>query len=213
MLPVVFSFMFFLVTCCNSLAQKNVKSNLEIFDDEISKQLELILYKPDLRRDIQFIFSVNSKSSSEEQIRFLNSVIKKTAERSKIWVSLTRGNIASVDSVYNSIYLEIIELKTRYPGFAKNHFLGSKVVRRNLISLISVAVNGNNYGYSYSDTISVNYNDRVELDNIENLETEDYKFTKAEQPRISLYEEIVFPVAVVVVSVAAAIMFFSIRSK
>jgi len=190
-----------------------VRSNLEIFENEISKEIERILYKPDLRKDIQFIFSVKSKKNKNEEVRFLSSVIKKTAERNKVWASLTKGDIISGDTVFNSIYVEIIEMNTKYQGFEVNKFLGSKLVKRSLNSLMKVSIYGNKYDYTSTDIINVNYNDRVELDDIDNIESEDYYFTQAEPPQISVWEEIVFPVTIIAATIAAALLFFAIRSK
>lgn len=162
---------------------------------------------------MQFIFSVNSSNKNEAEVRFINSLIKKAADRNKLRISLTKGNISSNDSVFNSVYIDIVHLKTLYPGFASNKFLGGKSVHRNINALINVTVQGHKYDFSAADTIVVNYRDRVDYSNIENIESGENNFTHAKAPKVSAYEEIVFPVTIVAVSVVAAILFFFIRSK
>jgi len=189
-----------------------VRSNLEIFDREISAQLEQLFYKPDLRRDVQFVFRVNSVSKKEKEVKFLISVIKKTAEKNKIWASFS-DLAASNDSVFNAFIIDIISLGVKYPGFANNKFLGTKIVHRQLTAVIRVEAAGVNYFYNNTDSILINYKDRVDYNDIEDIETEDYNFTRASHPHASVWEEIVFPAAIIIVSVAAAVLFFTIRSK
>ncbi len=174
--------------------------------------MDRILYKPDLRRDVQFIFSIKSEKNDENEVRFIASLIKKAAERNRVWASFSE-ELVSNDSASNRITINIIELRTKYPGFAKNKFLGTKKVWRNLSGRLKVQSEGTNYSYQSIDSIIVNYKDRVEYDDIDNIESNEYRFTAAKPPGISLWEEIVFPAAVITVSVAAALLFFIIRSK
>ncbi len=191
-----------------------MRSNLEIFDKEISAGLEQLFYKPDLRRDVQFVFRVNSASKKEKEVKFLISVIKKTAEKNKIWASFSdAASQVSNDSVYNTFIVDIISIGVKYPGFAKNKFLGTKTVHRQLTAVIKVETAGANYFYNNIDSILINYSDRIDNGDIENVESEDYDFTRAAHPHASIWEEIVFPAAIIVVSVAAAVLFFTIRSK
>jgi len=188
------------------------RPNLEIFDKEISGQLERIFYKPDLRRDVQFIFWVRSLNNKEEEVKFIVSVIKKTAERMKIRAGFSEQT-TSTDSVYNAFRIDIKEMGTKYPGFASNKFLGDKFVNRNLYAKIEVKSGAASYFYDDTDSITVNYSGKVDLTEIENIESSDYKFTQAIAPAVSTFEEIVFPVSIIALSVITAVLFFSIRSK
>jgi len=188
------------------------QSNLEIFDKQISDGLEEIFWKPDIRRDVQFVFKIMSLKNSDEEIKFLTSVIKKYAEKNRLRASFTKET-ASSDTVFNSVRIDIAELGTKYPGFSSNKFLGDKTIKRNLSGSIAVEISGGNYVYNDRDSIIINYKDEVDYEEIENIESGNYSFSHSAAPAISTFEELFFPAAIITVSALAAVLFFVIRSK
>lgn len=188
------------------------RPNLEIFDKAISERIEEILYMPDLRRENQFIFRIRSLRNYEDEVKFVTSVVKKTADKVKIRASFSK-EIASADTIYNAVWIDINELGTRYPGFASNKFLGEKFVNRNLFGSIRVEISAVPEFYSNRDSININYIDEVDYNEIENIESVDYKFTYAKVPKVSTFEELIFPAAIIAVTALAAVLFFTIRSK
>jgi hypothetical protein len=187
-------------------------SNLEIFEKKISEQLDEIFYKPDIRRDVQFIFVIKSLKNDRQEVKFLTTVIKRAAERNKIRANFS-NEAASNDSVFTSFWITVAELNTKYNGFNKNKFLGTKTIKRNISGRVNVEAAGGNYPYNETDTINISYHDEVAYDMLENIESPDYKFTQAAAPKVSVWEETVFPAVLIAVSIAAAVLFFTIRSK
>jgi hypothetical protein len=187
--------------------------SLEIFEKQISGRLEEIFYMPDLNRENQFIFRISSSKRNDDEVKFVTSVVKKTAERIKIKASFSKDEISSHDSASYAVLIDIISLGTKYPGFASNNFLGDKTVKRNLYGSIRVEISSNTVFSGRQDSIKINYTDEVDYREIENIESADYKFTHATSPKVSTFEEIVFPAAIIAVTAFAAVLFFAIRSK
>jgi hypothetical protein len=211
--------LFLIVLCTNISGQVERKSNIEVFDDIISSGFEKIYYYPGLNRNFEFIFIVNSDKSeanrkrTEDINRYLVSLIKKTASANNLRFSIAPDTFSvRNDSGYNIINLKVFELETKYSGFKKNKFLGDKTMERNIKVNIGVNITPGN-APEITDRISGDYRDEVNYDNYEELEASQYIFTHGKAPNISSIETIVFPVLLIVVSAAATILFFTIRSK
>jgi hypothetical protein len=109
--------------------------------------------------------------------------------------------------------LNVLSMETRYPGFVKNRFLGTKTINRNIIVNISAELKTSDGAVNIKDTISSIAADEVDFDNYEQLESSDYDFTAGVPPSVSTIERIFFPVLVICVTAAATILFFAIRTK
>jgi hypothetical protein len=188
------------------------KPSLEIFDKLISERIEEIFYLPDLDRSSQFVFKIHSNSNKEDEVKFLTSVLKKTSDRLKLRAAFSK-EMAAQDSLYNAVWIDIRELGVRYPGFKTNRFLGEKSVKRNLFGNIRVEISAVHPFYNLQDSILVSYSDEVDYKEIENIESADYSFTHSKAPKVSTFEEIIFPAAIIAVTALAAVLFFTIRSK
>ena len=188
------------------------RSNLEIFDKAISERIEEILYMPDLHRGNQFIFRIRSLRNNDDEVKFVTSVIKKTADKIKIRASFSK-EMSSSDSIYNAVWIDISELGTKYPGFSSNKFLGEKFVKRNLFGSIRVEISAAPVSYNNRDSITINYADEINYMEIENIESVDYKFTHSKAPQVSTFEDLIFPAAIIAITALAAVLFFTIRSK
>jgi hypothetical protein len=207
------------VLCTAIYSQDGRKTNIEVFDNIITAGLEKFMYYPGLNRNFEFIFIVNpvesggSSKRADDINRYLSSIIKKTASSNKLNFSIAQDTFSvSKDSGYNAVALQVFELETKYTGFKKNKFLGEKTLERNIKVNIGVNITSAS-GFSLSDKILSDYKDEVKYDDSENLEASQYSFTHAVVPKISSFETIVFPVLLIVVSAAATILFFTIRSK
>lgn len=195
-------------------AQNNIKSNLEVFEQEISGELEKFFFLPGVNRDVKFVFWVSSPKKSKEDKKFIESVVKKTAERNKLKYSIGKDEVMdSPDTVYNKCEVTVNKLYTDYTKLIKNGFLGEKSMQREITSSLDVNISLNNGEVLVSDEIKTKYDDEIPYDDYTQFESAEYKFTQSTQPDISLLESIIFPVAVVTISAVAAILFFSIRSK
>jgi len=195
-------------------AQTNIKSNLEVFEQEISGELEKFFFLPGVNRDVKFVFRVSSPKKSKEDKKFIESVVKKTADRNKLKYSIAKDEVMdSPDTVYHKCAITVNKLYTEYPKLIKNGFLGKKSMQREITSSLDVNISSNNGEVLVSDEIKTKYDDEIPYDDYTQFESAEYKFTQSSQPDISLLESIIFPVAVVAVSAVAAILFFSIRSK
>lgn len=195
-------------------AQTNIKSNLEVFEQEISGELEKFFFLPGVNRDVKFVFWVSSPKKSKEDKKFIESVVKKTAERNKLKYSIAKDEVMdSPDTVYNKCEVTVNKLYTDYTKLIKNGFLGEKSMQREITSSLDVNISLNNGEVLVSDEIKTKYDDEIPYDDYTQFESAEYKFTQSTQPDISLLESIIFPVAVVTISAVAAILFFSIRSK
>ena len=67
---------------------------------------------------------------------------------------------------------------------------------------------------SYTPTVIIaERTDEIDYDDLPNVETPDYSFTTAEPPPLSEFETVIFPAILVLISAAAIVLFFTIRSK
>jgi hypothetical protein len=190
------------------------KSNAEILEQDISAELEKFLFYPDLDRTFQFVFFVTSSKKSETEEKFVKSVVRKTADRLKIRVSFSSSEeTASNDSVYNKVKIVINKMQTRYPKFGKNNFLGEKTMVREITSDLDLEIRSSDNRFSLSDKISTRHKDEVVYDEYERYQNDEYLFTQAVTPKVSIFETIFFPALIITVSAVAAILFFSIRSN
>jgi len=212
-------FLFYCIISTVIYSQDERKTNIEVFDNIITAELEKFLYYPGLNRNFEFIFIVNPVESggsikrAGDINRYLSSIIKKTASSNKLNFSIAPDTLSvNKDSGYYAVALQVFELETKYTGFKKNKFLGEKTLERNIKVNIGVNITSGS-GFNLSDKILSNYKDEVKYDDYENLEASQYSFTHADAPKLSTFETIVFPVLLIVASAAATILFFTIRSK
>jgi hypothetical protein len=202
------------VNFCILQGQTPKKTNLEVLEQDISGELEKFLYYPDLNRDIQFVFYVTSVSKDKNEKKFIESVIKKTADKNRLKISFSKDEqMLSSDSVYNKVNIGIVKLKTDYTKFVKNQFLGDKSMQRVVTSELSVEITTNSNTLSVKDSILTGYKDEIPYENFEEFESGEYHFTQSIPPGISWLETIIFPAVIITVSAVAAILFFTIRSK
>jgi hypothetical protein len=194
------------------------KRNIEIFEQDISAELEKFLYYPDLNRNFQFIFFVTSAENNskkyKEKVSFIISVVKKTAEKNGIRISFAEDSqTVSSDSLHNKVSLIIKKLETSYPRFGKNKFLGSKTLVREIISDLDIEISSSGNMLNIRSNISTRYKDEIDYDEREKYSSEEYSFTQAVAPNLSLFESIFFPALIITVSAVAAVLFFTIRSN
>jgi hypothetical protein len=194
------------------------KTNLEIFDKSISGELEKFYFLPEINRNYQFVFYVTVNNISDAKLKgakeYITGLIKKTAGRNNLNFSIAKdtGSFRS-DSAFYRVNLVINKMRTSYPKFVKNKFLGEKIVQRNIFADLSVVIFSSDGKFQINDGIHVDLKDEVDYENIEQLETEEYSFTQAPPPEVNSIEAVMFPVAIVLISAAATILFFTIRTK
>lgn len=201
-----------------TISQEKPKTNLGIFEETISAELEKLYFYPGVDRDLTFVFVINPEenggSNTGSGTAFLTNLIKKTASANKLNFSITdNASKINTDSAYNLIELQVMNLETRYNGFKKNKFLGEKTLSRNIIINIAVELNAAGGAVNVKDYIKYNLTDETAYDNYRQLESPQYDFTKGKPPRIGSFERIIFPVFLICATAAATILFFTIRSK
>jgi len=197
-----------------SFGQSYKKTNLEILEQNISGELEKFFYYPDLNRNFQFVFFVTSSKNDKTEKKFIESVIKKTAGSNNLKISFAKDEqMLSGDSVYNKVRIDIQKLRTTYPRFEKNKFLGEKTMEREIISKLGIGIQSSDEEVKINDRISTNYKDEIPYDDYEQYENEEYSFAQSLPPNVSWFETIFFPALIVTVSAVATILFFTIRSK
>lgn len=205
---------FLIISGLNICFSQTKKTNLEILEQDIQGELEKFFYYPDLNRGFQFVFYVTSAKKDKSEKKFIESVIKKASDKNKLKISFAKDEkMLSDDSAYNKARIDIRKLKTEYPKFGKNKFLGEKSIERRVTSELAIEIKQNNRAVIVEDNISTTYKDDIPYDNYEQYQTDEYSFTQSVPPDISLLESIIFPAAVITVSAVAAILFFTIRSK
>jgi hypothetical protein len=207
-------------SCVTVFGQSEPKKNIEIFEETISAALDKYYYYPEVNRNNTFIFIVNpleeggKNKSSDEASKFLRGIIKKTAARNNLKFSIAEDpSVIEDDSAYTLLILQIVDLGTKYSGFKKNRFLGDKTILRNIITDITVELKTSDGKVNLKDFINNTSQDEVNYDNYRQLESEDYDFTQGIPPDISAFERIIFPVLLICVTAAAAVIFFTIRTK
>ena len=195
-------------------AQSSIKSNLSVFEQEISGELDKIFYYPEVNRDVKFVFFVTSARENNEEKKFIESVIRKNAEKNRLKIAFAKDEqMDASDSIYNKCRIVIQKLKTSYPKLIKDGFLGEKTMRREVTSLLNVTLTSSNGTILVSDDINTKYADEILYEDYEVYQSSEYLFTQSSPPDISFFESIFFPAAVVTLSAVAAILFFTIRSK
>lgn len=211
-----------LITCSIVIvfSQSEPKKNIEIFEETISSALEKYYYYPGVSRNNLFIFVVNppeeneKKRSDDESSKFLRSIIKKTAAGNNLKFSFADDpSVIADDSAYNLLILQVVKLETKYTDFKKNRFLGDKTLFRNIITNITAELKTSDGKVNLKDIIKNTSQDEVRYDNYRQLESADYDFTQDTPPNISAFERIIFPVLLICVTAAAAVIFFTIRTK
>jgi hypothetical protein len=120
---------------------------------------------------------------------------------------------ASTDSVYNKVKIVVNKLRTRYPKFGKNNFLGEKTLVRELTSDLDIEITASNNKFSVKDKILTRSKSEIVHDEYERYQNDEYIFTQSVPPDISFFESIFFPALVITVSAVAAVLFFAIRSN
>jgi len=197
-----------------STAQSQVKSNLVVFEQEISGELDKFFFYPQIERDRKFVFWVSSVKKNKEEKKFIESVIKKNAEKNKLKIAFAKDEqMDAPDTVYNKCRITIEKLKTEYTKLIKNRFLGEKSMQRKVTSELGIEISGSQGSMLVNDVIKTNYEDEIPYDDYNVYESSEYKFTQSIPPNISFLESIIFPAAVVTLSAVAAILFFTVRTK
>jgi hypothetical protein len=189
------------------------KNNLEVFEKLLSDAIKELIYKPDVNRDINFIFNIRDKNSDNDNISFLKNTIKKIFKEENLKISFSNNDSLTADSNTNIIALTIIGFNTRYNGFVKNKFLGEKTVKREINIVFDYHIKKMVFSENSTATLKNFSNDEVAYEDIEMLESSPYKFTKSTIPQLSTFENIIFPLTLVIVSAITVIMFFVIRTK
>ena len=206
--------LFAVVLTTGLLAQSQIKSNLVIFEQEISGELDKFFFFPQIERERKFVFWVSSVKKNKEEKKFIESVIKKSAEKNKLKIAFAQNeNMDSPDSIYNKCRITIEKLNTDYTKLIKNGFLGYKSMQRRVTSELDIEISGNTGNMLVNDVIKTDYEDEIPYDDYNVYESSEYKFTQSVPPNISFLESILFPAAVVTLSAVAAILFFTIRTK
>lgn len=162
-----------------------------------------------------FIFAVKTDEKEEKpgsETAFLKSIIKKTAAQNKLNFSFSAGGVKT-DSAYNLLTLQVIRFETKYSGFKKNAFLGSKTIIRNITVNIAAELKTSDGSVNLKDSINSLAADEVDYDKYQQLESSDYDFTAGKPPQVSALEQVFFPLFIICVTAAATILFFTIRSK
>jgi hypothetical protein len=200
------------------LSQINRKSNLEILEDNVSEELEKFFYHPEIDRSLHFIFIVSSLKYDRQEKKFIEQVIRKTAQKNQLRYSIALNHSqGSSDSIYYKFRIEILNLRTRYTRFIKDRFLGEKSVEREITSDLKLHIEKAGEipgrGMLITESIRTSYKDEIMYDDYKNYESSDYPFTQSIPPDISVFEEVIFPVSVIIVSLSSVILFFTIRSK
>jgi len=197
---------------------KQKKTNLEIFDKYISGELEKIFYLPEINRDRKTVFFIKGQDDTliinDGRREFITGIIKKTASKTGLNFSIAKDYSSfESDTAYNKFLISTGRFKTSYPKFIKKKFLGEKTIQRKITAGLNIEIFSGINSSSKKQDILVDYSDELDYDDYQQYETEDYTFTKAEPPHVSIFEEILVPAVIVLVSAAATILFFTIRTK
>lgn len=142
----------------------------------------------------------------------MNALVKKFAEANKLKFGFA-SKLPGMDSNYNLVSLKIHTLKTFYPGFKKNTFLGEKTLIRNIRIEVGVEITSAGGGINLKDSITTDYKDEILFDDYRQLESSQYDFTSGIAPETGIIERVIFPASLITASAAVIILFFTIRTK
>lgn len=208
-------FLFFIpVFCAQLYTQTARKTNLEIFEQEISGELDKFFFYPQINRDVKFVFFVSSAKNYKEEKKFIELVIRKNAERNKLKIAFAKDEkMDAPDSIYIKCRITVEKLKTEYTKLIKNGFLGQKSMQREIVSELDLDISDNFATILVKDMIRTKYDDEIPYEDFEVFQSSEYIFTQSIPPNISFIESIIFPAAIITLSAVATILFFIIRSK
>ena len=198
---------------------KNTKTNLEIFEKSISGEFEKLFFLPGVDRNKEFVFYAAGYTKDLNVVvsgnsSFVVSVLRRAADKLNLKYSVAKESWQfDSDTSFNKFKISKAEIRTSYPKFIKNKFLGEKTIERKLNADIDVQISSGKQDTKQDEKIHIDYTDEIELDNYESVETDEYSFTKAVPPGVSSFESVFFPAIIVIVSAAATILFFTIRTK
>jgi len=195
-------------------AQQQLKTNLELFEQEISAELDKVFYLPEVNRELKFVFWVSSAKKSKEDKKFIEQLVRKSADKNKLKYSFAKNDsINAPDTAYIKFSITVDKLNTVYTKLIKNGFLGEKSMQREITSAMRLKVSDNSEKVLFDEDIKTKFDDEIPYDDYTRFESGEYRFTQSTPPDISFLESIIFPAAVVTVSAIAAVLFFTIRSK
>jgi len=196
------------------LSAQQLKTNLELFEQEISAELDKVYYLPEVNRELKFVFWVSSAKKSKEDKKFIEQLVRKSADKNKLKYSFAKNDsINAPDTAYIKFSITVDKLNTVYTKLIKNGFLGEKSMQREITSAMSLKVSDNSEKVLFDEDIKTKFDDEIPYDDYTRFESGEYRFTQSTPPDISFLESIIFPAAVVTVSAIAAVLFFTIRSK
>ncbi len=189
-----FRFFLFLLIIVPSYSQ--TETNLQVFYNLVDSAVVRI--KSDLpanQKQINMVMNLGTEFSL-----FKNRIIATFSENGV--------SIKNNDSLL-TVNLVIDNAATNYNEIFRKGFLGDFYVTR------TINLSGN-YLISSNEKLNefdISANDSVKVDDIKNLETISYPFTKAELPGEPFLPSLLEPVLAIGTAAAAIILFFTIRSK
>ena len=179
-------------------------SNFEIYENSLKKTFYTIEDQINLLgKDKIYYFQLDAKDEVRDfcintEKRYLNNYKILTEDTNKRDYSLI---------------LKDIVLKTEYKKVKSNLLLGKKVKR-----IVNLKYDFTIKSETSRDVIFLKYftetcEDTLNYENVNEVESSGYSFTKGKMPEETLFEKILVPGIAVVASAAAIILFFVIRSK
>ena len=192
----------------SAFAQNNdsirLTSNFEIYENSLKKTFYTIEDQINLLgKDKIYYFQLDAKDDVRDfcintEKRYLNNYKILTEDTNKRDYSLI---------------LKDIVLKTEYKKVKSNLLLGKKVKR-----IVNLKYDFTIKSETSRDVIFLKYftetcEDTLNYENVNEVESSGYSFTKGKMPEETLFEKILVPGIAVVASAAAIILFFVIRSK
>lgn len=187
-----------LVMCFGFISKAQTKSNLELIDSLISTSIN----------EIKDSLGKNEKTFVEIIVPSTHEILK-----GKFYKHITNKLNLVADkensSQQISCYLDLV--KVTYSQPQKENFFGDFYVDRKIDIVGNIVIKNQNFVKTLE--IKKSLSDKINLDEIKNVEEESLPFTKSEIPNIPLFTNFCEPIIVIGTLVVSTVLLFVVRSK
>ncbi|MEO8446078.1 MAG: hypothetical protein ABI528_01215 [bacterium] len=189
----------------NLFSQGNIRTNVDaagsLIDESLIQLNNKLLI---LGKDNLYGIMIDDNESGEY---ILDNIKRKFPEYRIVF----RENSDSIK--YRIIFKNPI-ITTRYKKIFTDNILGTKKVQREVaVSYDADVIDNSNSSVIYNLNFNKKFKDDFNLENLNYIENQRYKFSRSSLPDENNTDKILFPSLIIGASAAAIILFFVIRSK
>lgn len=180
-----------------SISSAQVKTNFEIIQNEIEKNIDQLIYKLDNKNS----FGLEINLPNEYSI--FSTVIK---NKFGSGLSITYNNVS------HNISYSLNEIQLNYTDCFRDGLFGNFLTERKLVINSSYNLSSQMNSLSGENIITV-YKDTVKIEEIVELENNAYTFTRSEKPKEPFLSGLTEPIIAISAIAVSIYLLFSVRSN